>query len=133
MIVSWQENDEKPGQCIEKQRHDSADQGLYCQGYGLPSDHIWLWKMDCKEGRRPKELMPSNCGAGEDSWKVPWISKEIKPANLKGNQPWILVGRTDAEAEASIFWSFDVNSQLIEKPLMLENIEGRRRKSYGMG
>ena len=38
-----------------------------------------------------------NCGAGEDSWE-PLDSKEIKLVNLKGNQPWILIGRTDAEA-----------------------------------
>ena len=42
-------------------------------------------------------------------------SKEIKPVNLKGNQPWILIGKTDAEAEAPVFWSPDVNSQLIGK------------------
>ena len=38
--------------------------------------------------------------------------KEITPVNLKGNQPRILIGRTDAEAEAPIFWSPDTNSQL---------------------
>jgi len=37
----------------------------------------------------------------------PLDSKEIKPVNLKGNQPWILVGRTDAKAEAPVFWSSD--------------------------
>ena len=42
-------------------------------------------------------------------------SKEIKPVNLKGNQPWILIRRTDAEAEAPVFWSLDVNSWLIRK------------------
>ena len=42
--------------------------------------------------------MLSNCGAGEDSWdsKI----KQIKPVNPKGNQPWILIGRTDAETQA---------------------------------
>ena len=45
----------------------------------------------------------------------PLDSKEIKPVNLKGNQPWIIVGRTDAETEAPVFWSSDVNSQLIGK------------------
>ena len=39
--------------------------------------------------------------------------KEIKPFNPKGNQPWIFVGRTDAEAEAPILWPPDVKSQLI--------------------
>ena len=44
-----------------------------------------------------KELMPSNYGTGEDS-ESPFDSKEIKPVNVKGNQPLIFTGRTDAEA-----------------------------------
>ena len=43
----------------------------------------------------------------------PLDSKEIKPVNLKGNQPWIFTGRTAAETEASILWPPDVKSQLI--------------------
>ena len=45
--------------------------------------------------------MPSNCGPGEDA-ESPLDSKEIEPANLKGNQPWIFTGRTDAEVEIPI-------------------------------
>ena len=41
--------------------------------------------------------------------------KEIKPINLKGNQPWIFIGRTDTEAEAPIFWPPDVKSRFIGK------------------
>ena len=41
--------------------------------------------------------------------------KKIKPVNLKGNQPWILIGRTNAEAEVPLFWSSDVNSWFIGK------------------
>ena len=40
-------------------------------------------------------------------------SKEIKPVNLKGNQFWILIGRTDAEAESSILWPPEVKSWFI--------------------
>ena len=40
--------------CAEKQRHHFADKGLYSQGYGLPSGHIWLCELDHKEGRTPK-------------------------------------------------------------------------------
>ena len=54
--------------------------------------------------------MPWNCGTKEYSLD----NKEIKPVNLKGNQPWILIGRTD-EDEAPVFWSPDANSQLIGK------------------
>ena len=45
----------------------------------------------------------------------PLDSKEIKPVNPKGNQPWTFTGRTDAEAEAPILWPHDVKNQLIEK------------------
>ena len=45
----------------------------------------------------------------------PWDSKKVKLHNLKGNQPWIFIGRIDAEAEAPIHWSPDVKSQLIGK------------------
>ena len=42
-------------------------------------------------------------------------SKEIKPVNPEGNKPWIAIGRTDAKAEAPIFWPPDMKSQLIGK------------------
>ena len=45
----------------------------------------------------------------------PWYSKEIKPVNPKGNQPWIFIGRTDAEAEALMLWPPDMKSWLIGK------------------
>ena len=45
----------------------------------------------------------------------PLDSKEIKPVNPKGNQPWIFIGRTDAEAEAPILWPPDAKSQLTGK------------------
>ena len=45
----------------------------------------------------------------------PLVSKEIKPVHPKGNQPWIVIGRTDAEAEAPILWPPNVKSQIIGK------------------
>ena len=41
--------------------------------------------------------------------------KEVKPVNFKGNQLWIITGRTDAEAEAPILWSPVAKNQLIGK------------------
>ena len=55
-----------------------------------------------------------NCGAGEDS-ESPLDCKETKPVNPKENQPCILTGRIDAEAEPSILWSPDAKSQLTGK------------------
>jgi len=63
----------------------------------------------------------------EKPLRSPLDSKEIKSVNLKGNQPRIFIGRTDAEAVAPILWSPDENDSL-EKTLMLGKIEGRRRR-----
>ena len=89
-------------QCTEKQRHYSADKDPYNQGYGLPSGHIQLWELDFKEGEMPRNwclrtmVLEKTPGSQLDS-------KEIEPVHLKGNQAWILVGRTDTEAETRYF------------------------------
>ena len=51
----------------------------------------------------------------EKTLESPLESKEIKLVNPKGNQSWIFIGRTDAEAEAPILWPPDAKSWLIEK------------------
>ena len=61
-----------------------------------------------------EELMPLSCGVGEDSWES-LSQQKIKPGNLQGNQPWILIGWTDAEAKTPVFWSSEANSWLIGK------------------
>ena len=59
----------------------------------------------------------------------PLDSKEIKPVSPKGNQPCIVIGKTDVEAEALIVETPGVKSRLTGKrPMMLVKIEGRRRK-----
>ena len=58
----------------------------------------------------------------------PLDSKEMKPVNPKGNQAWILIRRTDAEAELPKLWPPDAKSLVLGKTLMLGKIEGRRRR-----
>ena len=55
-----------------------------------------------------------NCGVGEDSWESFELQGD-QTINLKGNQPWILIGRTDAEAEAPILWPPNVKSWIMRK------------------
>ena len=107
-------SDDKPRQCVEKQRHYSADKDPYSQGYGLPSGHVWLWELDHKEGRIPKNRCHRTVVL-EKSSESPLDSKKIKAVNLKGDQSWIFTGRTDAKAEAPVFWSSDANIRLIGK------------------
>ena len=51
----------------------------------------------------------------EKTLESPLNHKEIKPVHPKGNQSWILIGRTDAEAETSVLWPTDVKNWLIEE------------------
>ena len=51
----------------------------------------------------------------EKTLETPLDLKEIKPVNLTGNQPWIFIGRTDAEAETPVLWPLDVKSWLTGK------------------
>ena len=105
---------DKPRQCGEKQKHYSVHKGPYSQGYGIPSGHVWLWELDHKEGRMPKNWYLQTVVL-EKTLESPLDSKEIKPVSLKGNQPWILIGKTDAEVETPVFWSCEANSRLIGK------------------
>ena len=71
-----------------------------------------------------EELMLSNCGAGKDSCSS-LDSKEVKSVNLKGNKPWIFLGRTDARAEAPILWPPDTKNWLIGKLPNTEQLKAR--------
>ena len=64
----------------------------------------------------------------EKTLKSPLDCNDIQPVNSKGNQFWIFIGRTDAEAETPIFWPPDVKNWLLEKTLMLGKIEGRKTR-----
>ena len=88
--------------------------GPYSQGYSLPSGHVQVWDLDHKEGRTQKNWCILTV-VPEKTLESPLDSKGIKPVNDKGNQPFILIGRTDAEAEAPLFWSFDMVRWFIGK------------------
>ena len=74
----------------------------------------WMWELDHKEGWASK-----NCcfwtAVLEKTLESPLDSKEVKPVHPKGNPPWIVIGRTDAEAKAPIPWPPDAKSRLIGK------------------
>ena len=93
---------------------------LLCQqspssrGYGFSSHHVWMWDLDHKESWAMKNW----CFwivVLEKTLESPLECKEIQPVNPKGNQSWLFIERTDAEAEAPILWPPEMKSQLIEK------------------
>ena len=87
-----------------------------------------MWELDHKEGWALRNWC-FQIVVLEKTLENPLDSREMKSVNPKGNQSWIFIGRTDAEAEVPIFWPPDVQSWFIGKdPMMLGKIEGKRRR-----
>ena len=117
MLALWKKSYDKPRQHIKKQRHYFANKGLYnsySQMFGFSSSHVWMWELDYKEGWAPKNWCLWTVVL-EETLESLSNSKEIKTVNPKGNEPWIFVGMTDAEAEAPIFGSPIVKNRLFRK------------------
>ena len=82
-----------------------------------------MWMLDYKEGWMPKNWSFWTVVL-EKTLESPLDCKEIQPVHPKGNQSWIFIGRTDAEAEALILQSPHVKSWLIGKHPDAAKIEG---------
>ena len=121
----------KPRQCNKKQRHYFANRGLSSQSYDFSSNHVWMWDFDHKEVWVPKNWCFWTVML-EMTLESPLDCKEIEPVNPRGNQSWICIGRTDAEAEIPILWPPDWKTDSLEKTLMRGKFEGRRRGQQRM-
>ena len=109
-----EESYDQPRQHIKKQRRHFVDKSPYCQSYGFSSSHVQMWELDHKEGWVPKNWCFWTVVL-EKTLESPLDSKDIQPVNPKGNQFWIFIGRTDAEAEATILWPPGVKNRLTRK------------------
>ena len=72
------------------------------------------WQLDCKESWAPKNRCLRTVVV-EKTLESPLDCKEIQPVHPKGDQSWVFIGRTDAEAETPILWPPDVKGWLIWK------------------
>ena len=111
---------------IKKQRHYFDNKCPSSQNYGFSSSHVWMWELDYKESWALKNW----CFWAvvlEKTPESPLDYKEIKPIHPKGNQSWIFIGKTNAEAETPILWPPDSNWLMWKDP-MLGKIEGRQRR-----
>ena len=112
---------------IKKQRHYFADKGPSCQSYGFSCGHVWIWELDYKESWAPKNW----CFWAvvlEKTLESPLDSKEIQPVHPKGNQSWILIGRTELKLKLQYFGHLMWRTDSFEKTLMLGKTEGGRRR-----
>ena len=101
-------------QHIKKQRYYFASKVPSNQSYGFFSSHVWMWELDHKESWVLKNWYFWTVVL-EKTLESPLDCKEIQPVNPKGNQSWLFIVRTDAEAEAPILWPPDVKDWLLGK------------------
>ena len=88
--------------------------GPSSQSYAFSSSHVWMWELDHKESWAQKNWFLWTVVL-EKTLESPFDCKEIQPVHPKGNQSWILIGRTDAEAETPILWPTDAKNWVVWK------------------
>ena len=91
---------------ILKSRDLTLSKGLYSQIYGFSRSRERKWKLDHKEGWEPRNWCFCTV-VSDKTLESPLDCKEIQAVHSKGNQSWIFIGRTDAEAEPPLLWPID--------------------------
>ena len=114
MLASWKKSYDQPRQHIKKQRHYFANKGPSSQGYGSSNSHVCMWELECEESWVLKNWCFWTVVL-EKTLESPLDCKEIRPVPPKGDQSWMFIGRTDAEAETPILWPLDAKRWLVWK------------------
>ena len=99
---------------ILKSKDILANKGPSSQSYGFSSSRVWMWQLDYKESWELKNWCFWTVVL-EKTLESPLDCQEIQPVHPKGNQSWIFIGRTDAEAEAPILCPPNVKNWLLGK------------------
>ena len=102
-------------------------QGKSWQSYGFSSGHVWMWDLDCEESWVPKNWCFWTVVL-EKTLESPLDRKEIQLVHPEGDQSWVFIGRTDAEAETPVLGHLIRGIDSLEKTLVLGGIGGRRRR-----
>ena len=127
MLAAWKKSYDQPRQHIKNQRHYFANKGPSSLGCSFSSNYVWMWELNYKESWALKNWYFWTL-VFEKTLESPLDCKEIQPVHPKEDQSWIFIRRTDAEAETPILWPPDAKNDSFQKTLMLEKIEGRRRR-----
>ena len=101
---------------------DITDKGPCSQSYGFSSSHVWMWELDCKEDWVVKNWCFWTVVL-EKTLNCPLDCKEIQPVSSEGNQSWIFIGRTDAEAETPTLATWCEELTHLERPWCWEGLK----------
>ena len=114
MLAPWKNDYDQPRHHIKKQWHYIASKGPSSQSFGFSSSHVWMWESEYKESWALKSWYFWTVVL-EKTLESPLDYKEVQPVHPKGNQSWMFIGRTDAEAGIPTLWLVDSKNWLIWK------------------
>jgi len=127
MLTLWKESYDQPRQHIKEQRHYFANKGLFSQGYGFSSSHVWMWELDYKESQRIDAF---------ELWywrrllRVPWTARRSNQSTLKEISPEYSLEGLMLKLKLQSFGHLMQRADSLEKTLMLGKIEGGRRRGW---
>ena len=106
----------------KNQRHYFTNKGPSSQSYGFSSSHVWMWELGYKDNWAPKNWRFWTVVL-EKTLESPLDWKEIQPVLPKGNQYWVFIGRTDAEAETNTLVTWLEELTHLKRPWCWERLK----------
>ena len=128
----WKKSYDKPRQQIKKQKHYFANKCIYSQSYGFSSSSVWMWEFTTIK-KAEHWRIDLNCGAGEDSWRVPWTVRRSNLSILKEINPEYLLENVMLKLKLQYFGHLMQRADQLEKTLMQGKVEGKRRRGGNRG
>ena len=138
MLTPWKKSYDQPRKHIKKQRHYFANKGPSSQSYGFSSSHVWMLELDHKESWAPMNwcfwtVVLENgcfCVVGENSSRVPWISRRSNQSILREINPECSLKGLMLKLKLQYFGHLMWKADSLEKTLMMRKIEGRRKRGW---
>ena len=127
MLTPWKESYNQPRQHIKKQRHYFVNKGPSSRGYGFSSGHVWMWELVYKESWAPKNWCFWTVVL-EKTLESPLDCKEINQSILKESSPECSLEGLMLKLKLQYFGHLMQRADSFEETLMLEKIEGERRR-----
>ena len=129
MLAPWKKSYDQPRQHIQKQRHYFANKGLSSQSYGFSSGHVCMWELDLKENQVPK-IDAFELWCWRRLLRVPWTARRSNQSILKEISPENSLEGLMLKLKLQYFGHLIRRTDSLEKTLMLEKIEGRRKRGW---
>ena len=127
MLAPWKKSYEQPRQHIKKQRHYFANKGPSNQGYGFSSSHVWMWELALKKAEQQR-IDAFELWCWRRLLRVPWTARRSNQSILEEINPEYSLEGLMLKLKLQYFGHLIRRTDSLEKTLVLEKIEGRRRR-----